>query len=306
MMFVFQKEQSVFDFGGIQIGGYPGENPTVLVGGMFFTGQPIVESTKEGLFDKGLAKQWINTGVSMSEETGHPLIIQAFGRTALAMENHISWLAENYEGPFMFESVNMNARKRGIEYCNEVGLQDRAIYNSINLAMRDEEKDALNNSSLKMGVVLGWSPKATSLAERMETIKTMIAEGNKLGLTKYLIDPATLPVGAGFGLEYRTALAVKAELGLPTCLAPHNAPAAWKFIRQPAYENESVFLSTVIASNIAAQLFATDCIMYGSMIRTKEVFIATALIGNAIAATIAEANHAAGIDREIFEPPTME
>jgi tetrahydromethanopterin S-methyltransferase subunit H len=305
-MFVFQKEQSVFDFGGIPIGGYPGENPTVLVGGMFFTGQPIVKSTKEGLFDKELAKQWINTGVSMSSETGHPLIIQVFGRTPRAMENHISWLVDNYEGPFMFESVNMRARKRGIEYCNETGLQDRAILNSINLAMRDEEKDTLKDSSISMAVVLGWSPKATSLVARMETIKAMVSETKNLGIEKILIDPATLPVGAGFGLEYRTALAVKAELGFPTCLAPHNAPAAWKFIRQPIYDKESIYMSTVIASNIAAQLFATDCIMYGSMVRTQEVFVATALIGNAIAATIAEANHAAGIDRPIFEPPTME
>jgi tetrahydromethanopterin S-methyltransferase subunit H len=152
MMFVFQKEQSVFDFGGIPIGGYPGENPTVLVGGMFFTGQPIVESTKDGLFDKDLAKQWIDTGVSISKETGHPLIIQAFGRTPRAIENHISWLTENYDGPFMFESVNMSARKRGIEYCNETGLQEQAIYNSVNLAMRDEEKEALKDSSLKMAV----------------------------------------------------------------------------------------------------------------------------------------------------------
>jgi tetrahydromethanopterin S-methyltransferase subunit H len=305
-MFVFQKEQSVFNFGGIPIGGYPGENPTVLVGGMFFTGQPIVESTKEGIFDEKLAKQWIDTGVSMSEETGHPLIIQAFGRTARAMENHISWLVENYEGPFMFESVNMNARMRGIEYCDEAGLQDRAIYNSVNLSIRDEEKEALKKSSLKMAVVLGWSPKATSLEDRMDTIKAMVSEANSLGVEKLLVDPATLPVGAGYGLESRTAIAVKAELGLPTCLAPHNAPAAWKFIRQPAYEKESVYMSTVIASNIAAQLFATDCIMYGSMVRTREVFVATALIGNAIAATIAEANHAAGIERRIFEPSTME
>lgn len=305
-MFVFQKEQSVFDFGGIPIGGYPGENPNVLVGGMFFTGQPIVESTKEGLFNKQLAKKWVDTGVSMSQETGHPLIIQVFGRTPKAMETHISWLVENYEGPFMFESVNMKARKRGIEYCDEAGLQDRAVYNSINLSMRDEEKDTLKGSSLKMAVILGWSPKATSLADRMDTIKNMVSEASNLGIEKLLIDPATLPVGAGYGLECRTAIAVKAELGLPTCLAPHNAPAAWKFIRQPMFEKESIYMSSVIASNIAAQLFATDCIMYGSMIRTQEVFIATALIGNAIAATIAEANHAAGLDRQIFEPPTME
>ncbi|MHA1905426.1 MAG: tetrahydromethanopterin S-methyltransferase subunit H family protein, partial [Candidatus Thorarchaeota archaeon] len=38
-MFVFKQEQKTYDFGGVKIGGNPGENPTVLVGGLFVKGQ---------------------------------------------------------------------------------------------------------------------------------------------------------------------------------------------------------------------------------------------------------------------------
>ncbi len=303
-MFVFKKNQVSYDFGGVTIGGQPGENPTVLIGGLFFKGQPIVENTKQGLFNEELASDWIATGVEMEERTGHPLVIQAFGRTPEAMEKHISWLADSFEGPFMFESTSAKARKRGIEYCDETGLSDRAIYNSINLSMKDDEKALLRESSLNMAVVLGWSPRATNLSDRMDTVKKMLEDSHSMAVEKVLVDPATLPVGAGYGLEYRTILAIKSELGLPTCLGPHNAPSAWKFIRQEGLDDEITHLSTVVASTVAAQLFATDCIMYGSMVRTKEVYAAVALIGNALATAVAEASRTLGRDAELFDPPT--
>ncbi|MFQ5834164.1 MAG: tetrahydromethanopterin S-methyltransferase subunit H [Candidatus Thorarchaeota archaeon] len=305
-MFVFKKEQEVCDFGGIKIGGNPGENPTVLIGGLFFKGQPIVEDTKQGQFDKELAKEWIETGKEMSKKTGHPFIVQAFGRTATAMERHLEWLVENYDGPFIFESTSAKTRMKAIQYCDEAGLKERAIYNSVNLSLKNDEKEILKASSFENAIVLGWSPKAMSLPERMNVIKEMITEAEHLGIHNMVIDPATMPVGSGFGLEFRTTLAVKSELGLPTCLAPHNAPSAWRFIKRKNLDNEPTYLSAVVASTVAAQLFATDCIMYGSMVRTKEVFAATALISNAISSAMAEAQRVLGIDRELFYPITQD
>ena len=305
-MFVFKKEQQSYDFGGVTIGGHPGENPTVLIGGLFFKGQPIVEDTREGSFDKALAMEWVNTATSMVEKTGLPLMIQVFGRTPTAMENHLSWLSEHFDGPIMFESTNAKARIRAIEFCDETGLNTRAIYNSINLSMKDEEKEALKNSSLNMAVVLGWSPRATSLPQRMETIADMVKLSKELEIEKILVDPATMPVGAGYGLEHRTILAVKSEMGLPTCLGPHNAPSAWRFIKEPGFDDEATHMATIVASTVASQVLATDSIMYGSMKRTKEVFAAVALISNAMATAIMEANNVLGIDRDIFDPPTFE
>jgi tetrahydromethanopterin S-methyltransferase subunit H len=303
-LFVFKKLQQAYDFSGITIGGQPGENPTVLIGGLFFKGQPVVLDTREGNFDKRLTREWIDTAASMVEKTGHPLMIQVYGRTPTAMENHLNWVAENFQGPILFESTNAAARQRAIEYCDESGLHERVIYNSINLSMKETEKEVLRNSSLSMAVVLGWSPRATSLPERMKTIKEMLEFSESLGIKKILIDPATMPVGAGFGLEYRTTIAVKSELGLPTCLAPHNASSAWHFIKQPILDIESIHTSALVASIIASQLFATDAIMYGSMIRTKEVFSSVSLISNAMATAIAEANSVIGLDRPLFDPPT--
>jgi len=218
------------------------------------------------------------------------------------MERHLQWLVDNFDGPFIFESTSAKTRKNAIRYCDEVGLGGRAIYNSVNISLKDDEKEILKASSLDSAVVLGWSPKTVPLPERMDTIKQIVSEAERLGMDKMLVDPATMPVGAGFGLEYRTTLAVKSEIGLPTSLAPHNAPSSWRFIKEGELHDEPIYLSAVVASTVAAQLFATDCIMYGSMLRTKEVFAAVALISNAMSAAVAEANQALGIDRALFEP----
>jgi tetrahydromethanopterin S-methyltransferase subunit H len=304
-MFVFKKEQQIYDFGGVQIGGHPGENPTVLIGGMFFKGQPIVDDTREGTFDKDLAKEWIEVGNLMQSETGHPLILEVYGRTPQAIERHLAWTADNFDGPIMFESVNSRARIRGIEYCDEAGLSNRTVFNSIMTSMKPEEQEALKNSRMDKAVVLGWSPKTVSLAERMEVIMDLLTTAGDLSIDKVLVDPGTVPIGAGYGLGYRTNLAIKSELGLPTCLAPHNAPSAWDFLKRPEFNLPETHTSAVVASTVAAQLFATDAIFFGSMIRAREVFTAVSLMANAMFSALGEANRAMGIDRALFDPESL-
>ena len=140
----------------------------------------------------------------------------------------------------------------------------------------------------------------------MQTIKEIVETTRGLGVKNIIVDPGTMPVGAGYGLELRTLLAMKSDLGLPSCLAPHNAPSAWSFIKQSDLDKESLHTASVVASTVAAQLFTADCIMFGSLARSEEVFTAVALIGNAISAAIAEAYHTLDIDRDLFEPKTFQ
>ncbi len=45
-MFRFDKEQIVYNIGGVKVGGQLGENPTVLSGTMFYNGHKIIEKRK--------------------------------------------------------------------------------------------------------------------------------------------------------------------------------------------------------------------------------------------------------------------
>ena len=57
-MFEFTAEQKVFDIAGVKVGGKPGENPSVLIGSMFFRGHKIVSDPEKGIFDKAKAKSF--------------------------------------------------------------------------------------------------------------------------------------------------------------------------------------------------------------------------------------------------------
>lgn len=54
-MFRFDKEQVVFDFAGVKMGGQPGEYPTVLAGTIFYGGHNIISDELTGDFDKSRA-----------------------------------------------------------------------------------------------------------------------------------------------------------------------------------------------------------------------------------------------------------
>ncbi len=45
-MFRFQKEQKVFSFGGIKVGGQPGDRPPLLIASMFHNKDKIMEDRK--------------------------------------------------------------------------------------------------------------------------------------------------------------------------------------------------------------------------------------------------------------------
>ena len=55
-MISFKTTIPTSNIGGIRIGGEFGENPTVLIGSMFYTGHRIVEKRSEGTFDRQRAE----------------------------------------------------------------------------------------------------------------------------------------------------------------------------------------------------------------------------------------------------------
>ena len=67
-MFKFDKEQTVFDFGGVKMGGQPGEYPTVLCGTIFYGGHNIVNDELTGDFDKEKADKLLTDMLKFSDK----------------------------------------------------------------------------------------------------------------------------------------------------------------------------------------------------------------------------------------------
>ena len=91
-MFKFNKNQEVFDIAGVKVGGQPGENPTLLVGSIFYHGHKIVKDDKVGEFDKNGALDLIKLQNDFSEKTKNPAMLDIVATTDKAIEKYIKFM----------------------------------------------------------------------------------------------------------------------------------------------------------------------------------------------------------------------
>ncbi len=80
-MFEYQSKQQVINIGGVKVGGIPGQNPTVLVGTIFYHGHKIFRDEKTGDFDRKQAEEVINGQEEISDKTGNPSMLDVVGAT---------------------------------------------------------------------------------------------------------------------------------------------------------------------------------------------------------------------------------
>ena len=284
-MFRFDKEQIVLDIAGTKIGGQPGEYPTVLAGTIFYGGHSIIEDEKAGVFDKDKAEALIKTQEEMSDVTGNPHIVQTFGQTPEAIVKYLEFVGDITDAPFIIDSTSGEARIAGAEYASEVGLEDRAIYNSVNMAADESELEALKNTKLSASIVLGFNPMDPTVEGKIGiwedgagTIdKGLLEMAADCGIDKYLMDVAVTPLGQGAGVAVRTSFAVKSKWGYPVGSGIHNVPSAWDWLREYKKEHKEAWPVCDVGSNLIQQMAGGDFVLYGPIENARMAFPACAM-----------------------------
>ncbi|HYQ47722.1 MAG TPA: hypothetical protein VEP69_01540, partial [Thermodesulfovibrionales bacterium] len=71
-MFKFEKEQKVFNFSGIPVGGQPGENPPLMIASLFHNKDSVTKTDRKGNFDRERTKEMLKQMEQISEATGVP------------------------------------------------------------------------------------------------------------------------------------------------------------------------------------------------------------------------------------------
>jgi len=241
-MFKFEKEQSVWDFNGTKLGGQPGEYPTVLAASIFYNKHEIVLDDKTGKIDKPKAEALWNRCMELSDATGIPHFIQILAEYPQAFESYISWFDSiDKKTAFLMDSSVPKALAHACKYVTEVGLANRAIYNSINGSILPENMEALKNSDVDAAIVLAFNPADPSVAGREKVLveggvagqtKGMLTIAEECGITRPILDTAATPLGLGSGSAYREILACKAIHGFPTGGAYHNMTVAWTWLKR--------------------------------------------------------------------------
>ncbi|MGL4669391.1 MAG: tetrahydromethanopterin S-methyltransferase subunit H [Methanobacteriaceae archaeon] len=284
-MFRFDKEQEVLDIAGVKIGGQPGEYPTVLAGTIFYGGHKIIDDEKVGTFDKDKAEALIRTQEEMSDTTGNPHLVQTFGQTEEALVKYLEFVGDITEAPFLIDSTSAEARMAGAKWATEAGLEDRAIYNSINMAGDQAEMDAVKESALSASIVLGFNPMNPTVDGKIgiwehgdgAVDKGLLEMATECGIDKPLMDVAITPLGQGAGVAARTSFAVKSKWGLPVGSGIHNVPSAWDWLRGYKKEHKEAWPVCDIGSNIVQQMTGGDFVLFGPIENAKLAFPACAM-----------------------------
>jgi tetrahydromethanopterin S-methyltransferase subunit H len=284
-MFLFEKEQFVYNIAGTRVGGNPGELPTVLAGTIFYGGHKIVHDPVQGDFDKNAAESLINSQEEMADATGNPRMVQVFAETSEAMLRFLEFTAELSDTPFLIDSADPSVRIAGLRYAEEVGLLDRAIYNSLNVSATKEEREALWDIQHECAIILAFNPQDPSIAGKRKVLdegtitldRGLLVLAEELGIKKPLIDTATMAMGAGAGSSASFTFVAKTLYGHPVGAGIHNAPSSWTWLRKLRKKSPEIFEACDIASNLITHTLGADFILYGPIENAERVFPVVAM-----------------------------
>ena len=299
-MFKFEKEQQVFDFNGTKIGGQPGEYPRVMSPSIFYNKQEIVLNDHTGEIDKAKAEALWNRCQELTDITGNKFFLQILAEHGEAFESYFDWFDSiDSKTAFLMDSSAPEALVHATKYVTEVGLADRAIYNSINGSILPENIQALKESDVNSAIVLAFNPGDPTVAGREKVLveggvageeKGMLQIAEECGITRPILDSAATPLGLGAAGAMREILACKAIHGLPTGGAYHNMTVSWTWLKrwrknvladgykgkdllfeQMAHHHfggmegirQTAWSSADVGCNIMAMTLGADLIMYG-------------------------------------------
>ena len=151
-----------------------------------------------------------------------PYFNQIVGETPEAIKKYIDWFVGICDDvPFLIDSSDGHTRAAAAKYVKEIGVEKRAIHNSINSSIAAEEIKAIKESKITSAIVLAFNATDPSVEGKLQILekggtgqtKGMLDVAKEVGITRPLVDVAATPLGAGSGATIRSILAIKGKLG---------------------------------------------------------------------------------------------
>ena len=216
----------------------------------------------------------------MSDRTGVPCMLDVVGETVEALERYIDFISEVTEAPFLINGSEMSVRVKASNYAKEIGLLDRAVYNSINYTLGEEEITAMRNTGLKTAIVQAFNPRNPGPEGMLQVLKGepedegLLRKALRAGVEKPLVFTPVLDVPSiGFGA--RGIYLAKEEFGMPTGTAPVGVVGLW---RKVAELGRHAKRECRAGAATLAQAMGADFMIYGSVAKAKNIFPVCAMV----------------------------
>lgn len=268
-MLKFKKQQNVFEIGKVKVGGQPGENPSVLVGSIFYHGQKIILDEKTGKMNRESAQELIKLQEEFSDKTKNPCMLDVVGSTKEAMQRFIIFVSDVTETSFLIDSPSVEVKIAGIKYASEIGLEKRVVYNSLIPESKSEEFEAIKNSGVKSAVLLAYKGGIMTSKARVKAIKELLPKAEGAGVTKPLLDTFVIDIPS-LSMACRAIVHLKKVLGLPSGCGAHNAVSTWTGLKK-LMGTEAV-RPCMVTVNVVPIVLGADFILYGPIEDCKYVF----------------------------------
>jgi tetrahydromethanopterin S-methyltransferase subunit H len=275
----FAAEQQACKIGNVKVGRQPGVRPAALIGTIFYHGQKIIIDEDRGEFHRDAAEALIREQEDYSKRTGNPCMLDVVGATPKAIQRHLEFAAGATEVPLLIDGTTAEVRFAGLDYVAERGLAHRAVYNSIQPEVSDDELKAIQGAGVHSAIILTYYLLDFTAQGRVDAVKQLLPRLEAAGIRNLMIDTCVLDL-ATLGQACAAIFAIKDELGLPCGGGVHNAVAMWRGLDSkmgPQAREPSIAAAAAVA--LAA---GGDFVLYGPIEDAKYVFPAVAMTDTAL------------------------
>jgi len=273
-MFRFEREQMVFEISGVRVGGQPGENPTVVIGSIFYRGDKT--SDESGKVDKEAAQALIAKYEEVCDKVGLPCMLDVVCTRAENARKRLEFAADVTKMPILIDYINDEAAVSALEAARELGIIDRVLLNSFNPETKGHVYQKAREVGLRAGVALTYSSRAViSYKERVRLLESLIPKMKEAGVEKILIDTVVMDL-VTLGLACRAIYEVKSRYGYPCGCGAHNAIAMWRSLKQ---RKDRVLMAACSAvANALPVAVGADFVLFGPISDAELMVPAIAIV----------------------------
>ncbi|MEW6267596.1 MAG: tetrahydromethanopterin S-methyltransferase subunit H [Thermodesulfobacteriota bacterium] len=286
--------------GGVNMGGEPGECPTLLIGSIFYDRQKLVLDPAEGEFDEEAALALLTLQGRWSEKTGNPAGLDVIASTPQAMRRYLDFVTAHFQGPILVDGSDAKVKVAGVEHLAAKGLVHLAVYNSLTPESREYEYQALEACGVKAAVLLPVQAQDFTVEAKFKILTGsdgLMSLAGRRGVEHRLVDPGVIDLPS-VGLAKEVFSLVRAQ----DCLvgaAPHNAIGTWGGLTEKFGQDFKLTATAVL--NALPPAWGADFVIYGPLTLASTVFPAVAMVNAIMAQTLLEKGRFPGPEHPLFK-----
>lgn len=298
-MWQLKSEQKKFTIGNVTIGGRPSENPTVLIGSIFYHRQKSLDFKEEtGEFNRTEAEKMIKIQEEFSDKTGLPCMLDVVLPSGKWISRVLDFVTSVTDMPLLLDAASAEIRVAALDYAKQAGVLENCVYNSLNPESKSIEFEKIKETGLKAAVLLALNTKNFTAVGRVEVVKQLAPLANQSGIEKTLVDACVLDVPT-LGSAFKAIFDIKNELGYPTGCGAHNAIGTWRGLKTKM-GLQAVRPCSAVANALTIAAGA-DFILYGPVEGASYVFPAVAMVDAAFAQLLMETGKMPPTSHPIFK-----